>query len=71
MTFIREWPNFIPYRTEQWEEIRGDMNGWIKLRSASPNMNSVVSVIISFENVNNFNGFYPHRLNTDADTKAE
>lgn len=36
-------------------------------------MNSVVSVIIikSFENVNNFNGFYPHRLNTDADTKAE
>lgn len=25
LTFICEWPNFIPYRTEQWEEIRGDI----------------------------------------------
>lgn len=43
-----------------------------KAEISSPNMNSVVSVItLSFENANNFNGFYPHRLNTDADTKVE
>lgn len=51
MTFLREWQNFIPYRTEQWEEIRGDMDGWIKLKSAFLNLNSIASKVISLKRI--------------------